>query len=152
MQNWAPLWIGIATGGGIGLAFWGIFYVLQDTSEFLTKEEALSITKHQYQYPIGGHAYFGFLKYNGTNNGPRFLMYPADPHTEQILGEGHAIIFDSDHFGQYLSHKMSDRFVWAYTEGYPGAPTYFVDASNGELVGRWSGCPGCVCHHSDKTK
>jgi hypothetical protein len=46
-----------------------------------------------------------------------------------------------------------DRFVWTVMRPGPASAEFvFLDAESGEILGRWSICPGCICHHGGVLK
>ncbi len=134
----------------------------------VTKEDAIKIVKdwvvaNENREPLGDVVTsFAFLKYNGTIKGnPYFIWYQADPNSTAVGEQGRNVVFDDSPYGKYLlnkylSNNKVDRFAWVvyFFEAPPPSSSrhYFVDANSGEIIGYWTPCPECVCHHGNETK
>lgn len=146
MQKWVLFGILIGISVAIGLGIWILFHGYK-TNEFLTEEEAIENVKNKdpyYYVPSKSQPEFGFLKYNGTQNGdPRFMIYQADTYSGTISKkEGSSIFYEGQYGpivfteGEYLPTEVTDRFVWIlFDDNIPIANQYFVDAQTGEFIG-----------------
>jgi hypothetical protein len=109
---------------------------LQITFEtgFITSEEAKSIV-----HESGAESTkFVFLKYIIPENGLcKVMMYPSDPYSKKIIGSGQEINLPCFPFGFQIK---KEGFAWTVVSS-PEArncspPIDFVDAKNGEYIGR----------------
>ena len=140
---------------GVAIVVILLIIMIQTPHEFITKEDAMKIVASQYNYSTNT-AYFVFLKYNGTyKDGPRFIIYQADPDSKTMQGKDHSMVFYKHVLrnggDEYFSPKLIDRFSWGvtYSGGGKGCCAYFyVDAKTGEVIGEnnpQADCSNGVC-------
>jgi hypothetical protein len=165
-------WTGYDSGGNEiakgGFVTTNRLIKIESTKIEISEHEAISIVKNwvaanetRKTYVYGDvESSFAFLKYNGTVNGdPYFIWYQADPNSTIVEEMGQNVVFSDSHNAKYLLNKYVsenkvDRFAWVifFYGGIPPSNNrhYFVDANSGVMIGHWTECPECVCHHNDK--
>jgi hypothetical protein len=157
MQKWVIIGIIVSVTIAVGVIVWAdqrrTLPVIPAEQQLITKEKAVDIATKKYHIVQGNtQPEFGFLKYNGTQNGePRFIVYQADPNTKTLTKKQDSVIFyEGQHGplvfnrGEYFASEESDRFVWIlFDDDVPIATEYYVDAKSGEFIGLKQGIGYC---------
>ncbi len=134
----------------IGLSAWFVSSTIT-SYKFIGEAEAVEIAKHhiRYQSPYDLTTEFVFLKYIGKQDAElKFTIYYADVNSK-ATSEKHVRIYfvesEEPSFETYLAQEIRDRYAWAVViPGHKMDTRVFVDASSGELIGKWNPCVVCA--------